>query len=202
MEMQTGSFDPVKEIYFSLTLVDVIVSNSMNNLNCNELGKSIPLINLLCLCQKSFKSRVKTFLLKTRATRLLNQLVSVHFGLKGTVFVSKATKCTQQCSSSCQEDIISSKGIYLFNFLCLCIRNYAFMLARAVFVCVYCPERPRKNSRVSNEVQRDSTSFICLCFALFVLRLLLIYQLSRFLTATRLFNSTDHPVICEVSQRL
>lgn len=32
------------------------------------------------------------------------------------------------------------------------------------FVCVYCPERPKKYSRVSNEVQQDSTSFICLSF--------------------------------------
>lgn len=56
------------------------------------------------------------------------------------------------------------------------------------FVCVYCPERPKKYSRVSNGVQQDSTSFICLSFTPIVLRFLLIYPLSEFLATTKLLE--------------
>lgn len=140
------------------------ISNSMNNLNFNELKVSISLTNLLCLCQKSFECRVKTILLKTRAARLLNQLDSVHFWAIKYHFCFKSNKV-----HSTMFVILSGRYNFIEKaFTCsiwfACVSKIMLLCLNELYLLVFIAQKDPKRIHVSvmkvNKIQLHLSVFL------------------------------------------
>lgn len=135
-----------------------------------------------------------SLLLKTRTTRLLNQLDSVQFffagGPKRYHFCFRSNKI-----HSTAFVMLSGRnaGIYLFDPACLCIQNYAFMLFTGLFVFI--AQKGPKSIHVSvmkfNKIQLHLSVFPLLSsFSAFCL---FIHFLKFLATTTKLLEDFRSP---------